>query len=167
MGETAELLQQFERATGKFARAAVEAAVARREEIIPGLLRILEDTVDRAAHLDAEGDYFVLTMSSATWRWAKTKLSPDSQTIPITAWWMTPWQRWVGGTAFNPPRRPNRSPRQAGYPLRSRTQSPRRAGTNRVRAAAARSIRSAAAHEGPGLHGHFAARSHSRTFSMT
>jgi len=55
--ETAEILQQFERATGKFARAAVEAAVARREEIIPGLLRILEDTVDRAAQLDAEGDY--------------------------------------------------------------------------------------------------------------
>ena len=136
--ETAEILQQFEKATGKFARAAVEAAVARREEIIPGLLRILEDTVDRAAQLDAEGDNFVLTMSSATWRWAKTKLSPDSQT-----------------------------PRQAGYPLRSRTQHPRPAGTNRVRAAAARNIRSAAAHEGPGLHGHFAARSHSRTFSMT
>jgi hypothetical protein len=55
--ETAEILLQFERATGKFARAAVEAAVARREEIIPGLLRVLEDTVDRAAQLDAEGDY--------------------------------------------------------------------------------------------------------------
>jgi len=31
--ETAELLHQFERATGKFAQAAVEAAVARPEEI--------------------------------------------------------------------------------------------------------------------------------------
>jgi len=55
--ETAEILQQFEGATGKFARAAVEAAVACREEITPELLRILEDTVDRAAQLDAEGDY--------------------------------------------------------------------------------------------------------------
>jgi len=55
--ETAEILHQFERATGKFARAAVEAALARREEIAPKLLRILEETVDRAAQLDAEGDY--------------------------------------------------------------------------------------------------------------
>ena len=55
--ETAEILHQFERATGKFARAAVEAAVARQEEITPELLRILEETVDRAAQLDAEGDY--------------------------------------------------------------------------------------------------------------
>ena len=55
--ETAEILHQFERATGKFARAAVEAAVARREEVTPELLRILEETVDRAAEIDAEGDY--------------------------------------------------------------------------------------------------------------
>ncbi len=55
--ETAEILHQFERATGRFARTAVEAAVARREEVTPELLRILEDTVDRAAQLDAEGDY--------------------------------------------------------------------------------------------------------------
>src|SRR5262249_37183706 len=55
--ETAEILHQFERATGKFAQAAVEAAVARREEVTPELLRILEETVDRAAQLDAKGDY--------------------------------------------------------------------------------------------------------------
>lgn len=55
--ETTEILRQFERATGKFARAAVVAAVARREEITPELLRILEETVDRAVLLDAEGDY--------------------------------------------------------------------------------------------------------------
>ena len=42
--ETAEILHQFERYTGKFARAAVEAAVQRREEVTPELLRILEDT---------------------------------------------------------------------------------------------------------------------------
>ncbi|MCC6589984.1 MAG: DUF1186 domain-containing protein [Bryobacterales bacterium] len=52
--ETAEILHQFERYTGKFEREAVEAAVARREEVTPELLRILEDTVDRAAQLDAE-----------------------------------------------------------------------------------------------------------------
>jgi hypothetical protein len=55
--ETTEILDQFERATAKFPRAAVEAAVARREEITPELLRILQETVDRAAQLDAEGDY--------------------------------------------------------------------------------------------------------------
>ncbi|MGA2711913.1 MAG: DUF1186 domain-containing protein [Bryobacteraceae bacterium] len=55
--ETAEILHQFERATGKFAVAAVEAAVARREEVTPELLRVLEETVDRAEQLDAKGDY--------------------------------------------------------------------------------------------------------------
>ena len=55
--ETAEILHQFERAAGKFAQAAVEAAVGRQEEITPELLRILEETVDRAVQLDAEGDY--------------------------------------------------------------------------------------------------------------
>ena len=55
--ETAEILHEFERAIGTFARAAVEAAVARREEVTPELLRVLEETVDRARQLDAEGDY--------------------------------------------------------------------------------------------------------------
>jgi hypothetical protein len=55
--ETTEILQQFERFKGKFAQAAVEAAVARRDEIVPDLLRILDDTVNRARQLDAEGDY--------------------------------------------------------------------------------------------------------------
>jgi hypothetical protein len=55
--ETTDILYEFERVTGRFARAAVEAAVARREEVTPELLRILEETVDRAAQLDAEGDY--------------------------------------------------------------------------------------------------------------
>src|SRR6266576_2443192 len=178
--ETAEILHQFERYTGQFARAAVEAAVARREEITLELLRILKGTVDRAAQLDAEGDYmahlyamfllaqfretrayplmvrfaslpgdlldslvaswcgsghtsgtrrsaiapifprkscstisrrltrtgwlpptaFALTMSHATWRWVRTGFSPDSQTIRIYGWWMTPWPRWDGGRAF-------------------------------------------------------------------
>ncbi len=57
MMETAEILRQFERVTGRFARAAVDAAVARQEEVVPELLRILDDTVKRAAELDAEGDY--------------------------------------------------------------------------------------------------------------
>jgi hypothetical protein len=55
--EIAEILHQLERFTGKFPRVAVEAAVARREEIAPELLRILDDTVNRAAELDAKGDY--------------------------------------------------------------------------------------------------------------
>ena len=55
--ETAEILRRFERYTGKFERAAVEAAVARQEEITPELLRSLEDTVDRAAQPNADGGY--------------------------------------------------------------------------------------------------------------
>jgi hypothetical protein len=31
--------------------------VARREEVTPELLRILEETVNRAAQIDADGDY--------------------------------------------------------------------------------------------------------------
>jgi hypothetical protein len=54
--ETAEIVQQFERATGRFARAAVQAAVARRDEVTPALLLILQQTTDRAAQLAAEGD---------------------------------------------------------------------------------------------------------------
>jgi Protein of unknown function (DUF1186) len=46
--ETAEIVQQFERATGRFARAAVQAAVARRDEVTPALLLILQETTDRA-----------------------------------------------------------------------------------------------------------------------
>jgi hypothetical protein len=55
--EIADILHEFERATGKFARAAVEAAVTRREEVTPELLGVLEETVDRATQVDAEGDY--------------------------------------------------------------------------------------------------------------
>lgn len=55
--EIAEILKEFERPAARFPRAAVEAAVERPEEITPELLRILEETVDRAAELDAEGDY--------------------------------------------------------------------------------------------------------------
>ncbi|MEO8661963.1 MAG: DUF1186 domain-containing protein [Bryobacteraceae bacterium] len=54
--EISEILHQIERTSGKFPRGAVEAAVAQREEVTPDLLRILEETVDRAAQLGAEGD---------------------------------------------------------------------------------------------------------------
>ncbi len=55
--DTIEILRQIERANGKFPRAAVEAAVSHQEEIVPELLRIMDDTVSRAAELDAEGGY--------------------------------------------------------------------------------------------------------------
>jgi Protein of unknown function (DUF1186)/SEC-C motif len=55
--DTAEILSHFERATGKFARDAVEAAVAHREEVTPELLRILEETVERAAELAPDREY--------------------------------------------------------------------------------------------------------------
>ena len=52
--ETAEILSEFKRATGKFPQAAVEAAVDRREEIVPELLRILEETIARP--MEVSGD---------------------------------------------------------------------------------------------------------------
>jgi hypothetical protein len=55
--EIDQILREFERPTGRFARAAVEAAVERREEITPELLRILEETTQRAAELVGEEDY--------------------------------------------------------------------------------------------------------------
>ena len=55
--ETHEILGQLEMATGRFPRAAVEAAIARREETTPELLRILQETAERAAELDAKDDY--------------------------------------------------------------------------------------------------------------
>jgi len=55
--ETEQILHELERATGRFPRAAVEAAVMRREEITPELLQILGDTTERAVEIDAERDY--------------------------------------------------------------------------------------------------------------
>jgi len=49
--EIAEILQQLETNNGTFPRAAVEAAVERRDEIVPELLRVLENSIDRAAEL--------------------------------------------------------------------------------------------------------------------
>lgn len=55
--ETQQILRELERATGRFPRAAVEAAVMRREEITPELLRTLHETIERAVELDAKGEY--------------------------------------------------------------------------------------------------------------
>ena len=55
--EIAEILQQLERNQGTFPRAAVAAAVERRDEIIPELLRVLEDSIDRAAELSRSEAY--------------------------------------------------------------------------------------------------------------
>ena len=52
-----EILQHLETYTGSFPRAAVEEAIARRDEIIPDLLHVLEDLVERAPELDARGGY--------------------------------------------------------------------------------------------------------------
>src|ERR1700690_1023163 len=54
--ETEQILRELERATGRFPRAAVETAITRREEITPELLRILRETTERAAEIDAERD---------------------------------------------------------------------------------------------------------------
>ena len=56
--QTAEILDQLERLRGElFPKEAVDAAVTRREEITPDLLRILDDTANRAEQLKADFDY--------------------------------------------------------------------------------------------------------------
>jgi len=57
--EIDEIIEQFAWFDGKFEREAVEAAVARRDEIIPELLLVLEEIADPelAAGLDADGEY--------------------------------------------------------------------------------------------------------------
>ena len=59
--EITRILKGLERNTGTFPREALEAAVERREEITPELLRILEDTAARAQEIveeDTDGAYF-------------------------------------------------------------------------------------------------------------
>jgi hypothetical protein len=57
--EIDEIIEQFEWFSGKFEQEAVEAAVARRDEVIPELLLVLEEIADpvQAAEIDAEGEY--------------------------------------------------------------------------------------------------------------
>jgi Protein of unknown function (DUF1186)/SEC-C motif len=57
MMQASEIVCQFEQANGRFAREAVEAAVASREEVVPELLRILGEVIGRAERLDDEGDH--------------------------------------------------------------------------------------------------------------
>jgi hypothetical protein len=57
--EIDEIIERFEWLDGRFEREAVEAAVARKDEVIPELLLVLEEIADpvKAAKLDAEDDY--------------------------------------------------------------------------------------------------------------
>ncbi len=57
--EAAEIIAQLERFNGKFEREAVEAAIARRGEVTPALLQILEEIADRdgARRRTAEDGY--------------------------------------------------------------------------------------------------------------
>lgn len=57
--EIEEIIEQFEWFEGKFEREAVEAAIARKDEVIPELLLVLEEIADPelAAGLDADGEY--------------------------------------------------------------------------------------------------------------
>jgi hypothetical protein len=56
-----DILRQMERNDGYFARAAVTEALARRDEIIPKLLRILEAVADDPQRYAKEPDYMALT----------------------------------------------------------------------------------------------------------
>lgn len=59
VSEIDEIIAELEWFDGEFKREAVEAAIAHRDEIIPELLRILEEIADpeTAAELDREGEY--------------------------------------------------------------------------------------------------------------
>ena len=55
--EITEILAQFERASEALPEDAVKAAIERREQITPELLRILEDTIGRAQELAEDTEY--------------------------------------------------------------------------------------------------------------
>ena len=55
--DSGEILRRLETLSDEFPRAALEAVVERREEMTPELLRILQDTVDRAEELALQDDY--------------------------------------------------------------------------------------------------------------
>ena len=55
--ETTTILEQLENRSLELPRAALEEAGARKEEIVPELLRILEDTIERADELAPDGKY--------------------------------------------------------------------------------------------------------------
>ena len=111
--DTAEILRLLERHPGTFTRTAVEAAVARREEITPELLRILENTLDHAAQLDAEGDYMAHLYAMFCWRssvrLARTLLWSALPCFRATSWILSvaissrktsarSWRRFVAAT---------------------------------------------------------------------
>jgi hypothetical protein len=54
--EIAEILRRFDLGPERFEREAVDAAVAQREEITPGLLHILEELLEDTEAFDPEGD---------------------------------------------------------------------------------------------------------------
>src|SRR6266404_5712874 len=60
--ETAEILSQLKAPTGQFQRAAVEAAVERREEIVPELLRILDEALARPAEVSDDSSAHIYAM---------------------------------------------------------------------------------------------------------
>jgi len=55
--EITDILRQLERCDGAFPREAVQQAVARKDEITPELLRVLEDSTARAEELAADESY--------------------------------------------------------------------------------------------------------------
>ena len=60
-GDIHEILQKLERNDGYFPRAAVAAAISRRDEIVPELLRILERTAENVETLAADVHYMAPT----------------------------------------------------------------------------------------------------------
>jgi hypothetical protein len=55
--EVAEIIESIRAFDGKFARRAVEAAIARREDVTPALLAILEEVAEKGAGVYGTGDY--------------------------------------------------------------------------------------------------------------
>ena len=55
--EVPEIIEAIRNANGRFALEAVQSAIARREEVTPALLAILEDVAQRGAAVDETGKY--------------------------------------------------------------------------------------------------------------
>jgi hypothetical protein len=62
--EIAEILSRIDRFSGRFEREAVEAAIAQREEIVPELLRILDELADHPHEFDPDNDRMVQIYAS-------------------------------------------------------------------------------------------------------
>jgi hypothetical protein len=94
---------------GPFAREAVEAAVANREEVVPELLRILGEIVGRAEQLDDEGDGMAHIYAMFCWR----SFVRFALILLWFGWRLFPVKSWIPCAGTSSPKTSARSWRQS------------------------------------------------------